>query len=284
MTDQLAASEAHMEQPTGSVADIAVSTSAAALSATLDHDTPPRDGDPLPLLWHWIFFRPTAAQSLIVEDGHPQKGGFLPDLGLPRRMWAGGRLRFRAPLIVGEPITRESRIRNVSEKHGRSGKLGFVTVDHRIRCADTLAVEEEQDIVYREPATPGTPAPPQMVAPIDEQWHKEIRPTETLLFRYSALTFNTHRIHYDKTYATGTEGYPNLVVHGPLIATLLMDLLRTQCPDAAVLDFSFKALRPSFLGNPLHLCGRTSVDGKTAELWSKDHEGWLAMSAHATLA
>lgn len=267
-----------------SASDLIAPTSVTALGATLDYDTSLQAGDALPLLWHWMFFRPTIAQSLIGQDGHPVKGSFLPDLGLPRRMWAGGRLRFLTPLTIGEAITRESRVRNVTEKSGRSGKLSFVTVAHQIRSANALAIDEEQDIVYREPATPGMPAPAPTAAPDTEQWHREVTPTEVLLFRYSALTFNGHRIHYDKPYAIETEGYPNLVVHGPLIATLLIDLLRRHESRATVLDFSFKAMRPSFLGNTISLCGQPSADGKTVELWAKDPEGWLTMTARATLA
>ena len=264
--------------------DILSPTSAAAMSATLDCEIAPQTGDALPHLWHWIFFRPTVPQHLIAEDGHPQKGGFLPNLGLPRRMWAGGRLRFLAPLTIGSTISRESRILNVSEKEGRSGKLAFVTVSHQIRCAGTLAVDEEQDIVYREPAAPDAPAPAPSAAPKHAQWQREIAPNEVLMFRYSALTFNGHRIHYDKQYAIQTEGYPNLVVHGPLIATLLMDLVRRHRPDAEVLRFSFKAMRPSFMGNTLHLCGNPSSDGNTVDLWARDNEGWMTMSARATFA
>jgi 3-methylfumaryl-CoA hydratase len=280
MNDQSAANGERTEH----AADIVAPTSVAALSATLDYDTAPGEGEALPHLWHWIFFRPTVKQALIAEDGHPRKGGFLPDLGLPRRMWAGGRLRFHSPVTVGSSITRESKILNVSEKHGRTGKLAFVTVGHRINCGDTLAIEEEHDIVYREPAAPGAPASAPTAAPESAQWQREIVPDEVLMFRYSALTFNGHRIHYDKPYVTQTEGYPGLVVHGPLIATLLMDLLRRQLPGATVLDFSFKAMRPSFAGNTLHLCGQPSADGNSVELWSKDHEGWLTMTARATLA
>jgi 3-methylfumaryl-CoA hydratase len=263
-----------------SAVDIVAPTSVAALAATLDYDAAPAEREALPPLWHWIFFRPTVRQSLIAADGHPQKGGFLPDLGLPRRMWAGGRLRFPAPVIVGERITRESRVLKTSEKQGRTGRLGFVTVGHRIACGGTLAIEEEHDIVYREA---GTPASAPTAAPADQAWHRTLIPEETLLFRYSALTFNAHRIHYDTPYVTQTEGYPGLVVHGPLIATLLMDLLRRRLPDATVREFSFKALRPCFAGNPLHLCGQPSADGKSIELWSKDHEGWLGMAARAML-
>jgi 3-methylfumaryl-CoA hydratase len=260
--------------------DIVAPTSVAALAATLDYEAAPAEREALPPLWHWIFFRPTVRQSLIAEDGHPRKGAFLPDLGLPRRMWAGGRLRFPAPVIVGERITRESRVLDVREKTGRTGKLGFVTVEHRIESNGTLAIEEEHDIVYREA---GTAASAPTAAPDGETWHRTLIPDETLLFRYSALTFNAHRIHYDTPYVTQTEGYPGLVVHGPLIATLLMDLLRRELPHATVREFSFKALRPCFAGRALHLCGHASGDGKSIELWSKDHEGWLGMTAHATL-
>jgi 3-methylfumaryl-CoA hydratase len=280
MTDNTAPSADRNE----TAADFILPGLAAALGATLDYENPPRQGDRLPLLWHWIFFRPVTPQSQIAADGHPVKGGFLPDLGLPRRMWAGGRLRFHSPLTVGDAITRESHIVNVSEKEGRSGKLAFVTVKHQIRTVDSLAIEEEQDIVYREAAVAENANPSPIKASLDELWHEEVTPSEVLLFRYSALTFNSHRIHYDKSYAIETEGYSNLVVHGPLLATLLMDSLRRNQDQAMVLDFTFKALRPSFLGNSLYLCGRPSADGKTVELWSKDHEGCLTMSARATLA
>ncbi|SAL57500.1 acyl-CoA dehydrogenase [Caballeronia humi] len=153
MTDTPASSIGRTE----SAADVVAAASAEALSATLDYDTVPLEGDPLPLLWHWMFFKPMVRQSLIAADGHPAKGSFLPDLGLPRRMWAGGRLRFHTPLRIGDPIIRDSRIADVSVKEGRSGKLAFVTVKHDIRTSDTLAIEEEHDIVYRELALPGAP-------------------------------------------------------------------------------------------------------------------------------
>lgn len=264
--------------------DVIAPTSVQALNATLDHEATLKTGDALPPLWHWIFFRPTVRQSLIAIDGHPKKGGFLPDLGLPRRMWAGGRLRFLTPLRVGEAISRESRVIDVSQKEGRSGKLGFVTVKHEICSGATLAIEEEQDIVFREPPVPGAQLPTPSAARTDELWHRAVRPDEVLLFRYSALIFFSHRIHYDKPYAVEVEGYPDLVVHGPLIATLLVDLLRRFAPEATVQTFSFKAIRPSFMDNALHLCARPADDGKSIDLWSRDHEGWLTMSARATLA
>jgi 3-methylfumaryl-CoA hydratase len=256
----------------------------AAMSATLDLDAAPAPGDPLPLLWHWLYFWPVARQSALGEDGHAAKGGFLPDLGLPRRMWAGGRLRFVQPVRVGQLATRASRVVAIEQKEGRSGRLAFVTVKHEIRDGNELQIEEEHDIVYRDAPTAGAPAPATMAAPENAMWQRSIVPDEVLLFRYSALTFNGHRIHYDRDYVTSVEGYPDLVVHGPLIATLLIDLLRRSLPDATVLDYSYRAVRPTFLGNPFYVCGKLAEDGKTVELWSKDHEGWLTMSARATLA
>jgi 3-methylfumaryl-CoA hydratase len=146
------------------------------------------------------------------------------------------------------------------------------------------AIREEQDIVYREPAQPGQPQPKPTAAPDGAQWQRVIEPTEALLFRYSALTFNGHRIHYDRDYARNTEGYPDLVVHGPLIATLLLDSLTRFAPDALVKEYAYKAVRPTFLGHAFTVCGRRSDDGKSVELWAKDHEGWLTMSARAVLA
>ncbi|MGU7784370.1 acyl-CoA dehydrogenase [Burkholderia sp. PU8-34] len=264
--------------------DLVSLTPAAALAAVLDHDTRPRAGDALPPLWHWLYFWSVARQSELGADGHPRTGGFLPDLGLPRRMAAGGRLRFAAPLAIGAPATRMSRILSVERKAGRSGRLAFVTVQHCVESDGVLCIEEEQDIVYREPAEPGAPLPQPVPAPDGAQWVREIEPSETLLYRYSALTFNGHRIHYDRRYAQEVEAYPDLVVHGPLIATLLLDLVARSLPGAVVRDYTYKAVRPTFLGHPFTLCGRLADDGRTAELWAKDHEGWLTMSAQVRFA
>lgn len=256
---------------------------AEAMSATLDREEAPLVGTALPYLWHWLYFWPVTAHSLLGEDGHPKKGNFLPDLGLPRRMWAGGRFRFLAPLVIGKSSTRTSRITAVEEKTGRSGRLGFVTVTHEIKSAESIALVEEHDIVYRDLPGPGSVTATPVSAPASCDWLKEIHPNEVLLFRYSALTFNGHRIHYDKPYVQQVEGYPDLVVHGPLIATLLMELLVSHQPGAKVQDFAFKAIRPTFLGNPFSVCGQASADGKVIELWAKDHEGWLTMTARASL-
>jgi len=257
---------------------------ATALAAALDRNTGLKLGDALPPIWHWLYFWSVAQQSDLGADGHPRTGGFLPDLGLPRRMAAGGRLFFHSPLRIGDAATRTSRVLSIENKEGRSGRLAFVTVEHAIAAAGHAVIREEQDIVYREAAEPGAPPPRPQPAPSGAHWQREILPSEALLFRYSALTFNGHRIHYDRDYARNAEGYPDLVVHGPLIATLLLDLLVRSLPGATVLDYAFKAVRPTFLGHAFTLCGRPSADGKSVELWAQDHDGWLTMSARATLA
>ncbi|MBB5406394.1 3-methylfumaryl-CoA hydratase [Paraburkholderia sp. HC6.4b] len=257
---------------------------ATALAATLDRNTGFNLGDALPPIWHWLYFWSVAQQSDLGADGHPRIGGFLPDLGLPRRMAAGGRLFFHDPLRIGDAAARTSRVLSIENKAGRSGRLAFVTIEHVIEVSGQAVIREEQDIVYREPAEAGAPLPRPQPAPTNAHWQREILPSEPMLFRYSALTFNGHRIHYDKIYARDAEGYPDLVVHGPLIATLLLDLLSRSLPDAVVREYAFKAVRPTFLGHSLSVCGQLSPDGKSVELWAKDHEGWLTMSARATLA
>jgi 3-methylfumaryl-CoA hydratase len=233
----------------------------AALSATLDRDDPaPKAGDALPPLWHWLYFLPVYRQSEIGPDGHPLRGGFLPPVPLPRRMWAGSRLSFTRPLRLGESITRRSVVTDVNLKQGRSGPLVFVVARHTVSNAQGEAIGEEHDIVYREPpasrADAGDTAPQRKAAPADHVWMREIRPDDVLLFRYSALTFNGHRIHYDRRYVTEVEGYPGLVVHGPLIATLLMDLLRRNLPTVTVASFGFRAVQPLFDLTPFYVCGR----------------------------
>jgi 3-methylfumaryl-CoA hydratase len=255
------------------------------LSATLDRDdADPARGTPVPPLGHWLYFLPTHRESEIGPDGHARRGGFLPPVPLPRRMWAGGRLKWEAanPLRVGDEVQRDSRIASVEHKSGRSGDLVFVTVVHEIRNGRGLAVTEEHDIVYRAAAQPGEPAPQPTAAPSNAQWQRELTPDEVLLFRYSALTFNGHRIHYDRRYVTDVEGYPGLIVHGPLIATLLVDLVRRHAPDTPVASFEFKALRPTFDGRPMRVNALPS--GKAIELWAQDHEGWLTMKGKAQLA
>ncbi len=257
----------------------------AGLAATLDREAEldPMPGSPLPPLAHWLYFLPKALQRETGPDGHPKRGGFLPPVPLPRRMWAGGRLQFERDLRVGDEVERRSTIAKVDAKQGRSGALVFVTVRHEIGDGHGVALTEEHDIVYRDnpdpSAAPVTPA----MARTDEAFSCTIVPDPVLLFRYSALTFNGHRIHYDRPYVTGVEGYPGLIVHGPLIATLLVDLLRRELPDARLRAFSFKAASPLFDIHPFTVCGRREADGHVA-LWARDHQGHLAMQARADLA
>jgi len=263
--------------------DLATAAPYAALSGTLDReDAEPAAGTAVPPLWHWLYFLPLAPMSDVGPDGHPKRGGFLPPVPLPRRMFAGGRFEFHHPLKVGEPMTRTSRITDVSGKTGRSGTLVFVTVRHEFANVGGIALTEEHDIVYRENPRADVPVPKPTAAPAGETFSREIVPDPVLLFRYSALTFNSHRIHYDRPYVTGVEGYPGLIVHGPLIATLLVDLLRRRLPDAKVARFSFRAMRPLFDIHRFTVCGR--VDGRSVALWTRDHEGWLTMDASAELA
>ncbi|HEX8011396.1 MAG TPA: MaoC family dehydratase N-terminal domain-containing protein [Casimicrobiaceae bacterium] len=258
----------------------------ALLAATLDRDDPPpRRGDLLPPLWHWLYFLPAYRQSEVGPDGHAKRGGFLPPVPLPRRMWAGSRIEWLRPLAIGDEVTRHSSIVSVTPKHGRSGELVFVVVRHELSTAVGLALTEEHDIVYRDLPRAGaehdeskTAVPPGAAA-----WTRRIVPDDVLLFRYSALTFNSHRIHYDRRYVTQVESYPGLIVHGPLLATLLVDLLRRERADPALRGFEFRALAPLFDTAPFDLCGRPD-DAGTVSLWARGVDGRLAMRATATLA
>ena len=267
------------------MSDVISAGPTARLAATLDRDTTAWEaGTPLPELWHWLYFLPAHPQREIGPDGHVRRGGFLPPVPLPRRMWAGGRFGFLAPLRIGDTVLRTSRIVDISEKHGRSGALVFVRVQHEIARDVGLALTEVHDIVYRD--SPGLDAPgaaPEP-APTDEAFARTVEPTPVLLYRYSALTFNGHRIHYDRDYCREVEGYPGLVVHGPLIATLMVELLHCERPAARLRSFAFKAVRPLFDVATFEVCGRFDSDGQTAHLWARDHEGHLAMDARAQLA
>ena len=268
--------------------DIATATPCAALSATLDKMPidRPASGTLLPCLWHWLYFLPLHAQADIGADGHARRGGFMPPVALPRRMWAGSDFEFHEQLRIGDALHRTSTIIELKEKAGRTGNLIFVKVRHDIRRNGSthVALTEHHNIVYRAAPAPGDTTPPPQAAPLESAWERSIVPSDVLLFRYSALTFNGHRIHYDRKYATEVEGYPGLVVHGPLIATLLMDLLLRQRPEAQVARFEFRAVRPSFDTHPFSVHGQPSSDGKTIRLWGRDHDGYLTMDATATLA
>jgi 3-methylfumaryl-CoA hydratase len=264
--------------------DVITAAPLVALSALLDREDPaPREGDAAPPLAHWLYFLPSYRQSDAGPDGHAVKGAFMPPIPLPRRMWAGSRLEFLRPLRVGARITRVSRIQDVALKQGRSGALAFVTVRHELGDAQGLVLSDEHDIVYRGETAPGaqSASAPPAAAPGGESWKREIRPDPVLLFRYSAVTFNSHRIHYDHPYATGVEGYPGLVVHGPLIATLLVDLLRRNRPEVTLKSYSFRALRPLFDTASFLTCGLPDTAGHGAKLWTRDAQGAATMEAVA---
>jgi 3-methylfumaryl-CoA hydratase len=268
------------------VSDTVTATPYAALAATLDRPPErPAPGTPLPALWHWLYFLPLHRQSDIGPDGHAKRGGFMPPVPLPRRMWAGSQFQFHQPLRVGDAVERVSTIEEITQKNGRTGPLVFVKVRHEIRRAGApdVALTEFHDIVYREAPKPGDTVPPPKSAPAGATWERRWVPDDVLLFRYSALTFNGHRIHYDRRYVTEVEGYPGLVVHGPLVATLLLDLLRHEKPDAVVARYEFRAVRPVFDINHFFVCGEPQSDGKTIRLWAMDHEGAITMDATAVI-
>ena len=234
---------------------------AQLLHATLDRDDRGfTAGDALPLLWHWLYFPPLILQSRLGEDGHTRDSSLLPVVPfLPRRMWAGSRLRSEGPLRIGDRLTRRSEVASLTPKIGSSGRLLFVTLRHTLSGSSGGSVVEEQDIVLREPAS-GPPPPAKPAAPAPFDFEHVVTPTPTLLFRFSALTFNAHRIHYDHPYATQVEGYEGLVVHGPLMAVLMLDLLDRVRPDVFIAAFKFKALHPAFAPHPLSVkANRTST-------------------------
>ncbi len=255
------------------------------LAATLGRpELATEEAQELPPLWHWLYFLEQVTQHEMGADGHARLGGFLPPVPLPRRMWAGGRLRWHAPLRVGQKIRRTTTIASLTHKAGRTGDLVFVHLHHELVRGDgTLVLSEEQDLVYRSPARPGDVLPVPRAAPVRASWSCTVVPDPLLLFRYSALTFNGHRIHYDRPYATGVECYEGLVVHGPLIATLLADLVARKRPHARMLTFGFRAVCPLLDLHAFEICGRISDDSRKVDLWTRDHGGRVTMQAEASL-
>jgi len=251
------------------------------MEMTLDRVPALSVGDALPPLWHWLYFLETAPMSRLGRDGHPAVGGFLPAVDLPRRMWAGGRLAFEAPLRIGGDAEKTSRIKDVALKEGRTGRLCFVTVEHRVAQAGTTCIVEEQDIVYREDPAPDAPPPPPAAPPQGDAERRTVTPSEVMLFRYSALTFNGHRIHYDLAYAREVEGYDGLVFHGPLTATLLAGLA-TEVSGRPLRGFSFRAVAPLLHTAPFTICAQP--EGEKALLWAETPAGHLAMKAEASFS
>lgn len=244
------------------------------LAATLDHETVSWPEGEVPPLGHWLFLLPDARQSLLGPDGHPVRGDFMPPVAQPRRMWAGSRLSFPGTLRVGDAVTRRSNIGRVVDK----GAMTFVTIRHEISARGTLAVVEEQDLVYLPERTGSDSAEPKPVDVPEAEAVRSVVADEAMLLRYSALTFNAHRIHYDLAYTTAVEHYPGLVVHGPLMATLLVDQALRARPDSKVTAFEFRARSPVICGEIFDLC--QSGD----ELWVRKAGGVVAMTARITMA
>ncbi|MFG2793603.1 hypothetical protein [Streptomyces sp. NPDC048419] len=248
----------------------------AALSAVLDLPAPAAaDGEPLPPLWHWLHFLSWPRRSDLGVDGHLRDSHFLPPLPQRRRIFAGGRLEVTAPLTAGRPAEQHSRVSRVAPKRGRSGDLLFVTVRSEYRQDGRLCVTEEQDLVYRSGGAAPVPAaltpdtgsrPRDDASPWQQEWHTD----PALLFRFSALTANAHRIHYDAPYTTGVEGYPGLVVHGPLLVLAMLELVRRQQPGRRVRTLSYRLNKPAFCGERLLACGGPEADG-TARLRIASH-------------
>lgn len=294
----------YLKQWTGrseTVQDVLHAKPLVLFSATLDRqDPPPKIGDEIPPFWHGLYFLTATRQSELGTDGHPPRGGFLPPVPLPRRMFAGAQVDFVRPLHVGQAVERCSTILGVSQKQGRSGEMVFLQLQHEIRDASGVCVVETQDIVYRDEPTAGaeakinpagaaglsathavSPAPTfskDASAAKEAQWSHTLTPDPVLLFRYSALTFIGHRIHYDYPYATEVEGYPGLVVHGPLQATLLLELLRCALPHCVPRRFVFRAVSPLFCTGAFRVCGAPQgVDQYS--LWIEDQHGRITMQA-----
>lgn len=262
--------------------DLVTTSALAGLAATLDRDDPLAEpGDAARPGGHWLFFHPRVPQSALNDAGHPQTGEFLPPPPLPRRLWAGGRLIFHRPLRVGETIERISTIRDITMKQGRGGALVFVLVHHAVSAGEALAVEEEHDIVYREAAKPDQKPPSPRPAPADAVWTRTVMPDPMLLFRFSALTFNAARIHYDRRYVTETEGYPGLIVNARLVAIMLMDLCQSHFDGAPMTGFDYRFLRPMYDTDRFTLGCTPAADGRSAELWAADADGNLSMTATA---
>ena len=256
---------------------------ARLMAATIDLPNPDRiaEGAPLPPLWHWIYFLEGLPPGELGRDGHPARGGFLPPVPLPNRMWAGGRVAFLAPVPIGARVRKISRILKVDHKVGRSGDLVFVTVLHEVgTLSGDVLVREEHDIVYKSASRPSRPAAT-TDAPAPAPFEKRVTPTSTTLFRYSALTFNGHRIHYDQDYCREVEGYANLVIHGPLVATLLAGFAE-EASGHRLREFNYRGVSPALLGETITL--GANIDGDHVALTATLGDGTRSMDAEARLA
>lgn len=264
-----------------SVEDTITLFPARALGAALDNNRLLEKGDNLPPFWEWMYFLATPRASQTGADGHPAKGGFLPPVPLPRRMWAAGKQKHLRPLVIGDEAKRVSTIKSVDLKQGSTGTLVFVTVGHEILQHGERCIEQEQNLVYREQPAADSPTPPAKQPPEAFKYQQLITPDPVLLYRFSALTYNGHRIHYDRRYAMEEELYPALVVHGPLLVTLLLELARQELADKTIADFSFRAVRPTFDSHAFKV--QADLSDQKLSIWSVDHEGALCMQLTANV-
>jgi 3-methylfumaryl-CoA hydratase len=231
---------------------------------------------------HWCLCVPDTPTTDLDDDGHPKRGGFFPPIPLPRRMWASSKVQFHAPIVAGMAVTRHSTISNITEKMGNSGHLIFVTIDHSWSAAGAYLVTEQQSLVYRGATTSRIQRSLNSDVTLDPAcWHRSLIPSEAMLFRFSAITFNTHRIHYDHPYAQQVEGYPALVVHGPLMASLLLDHAAREIGSNRLKSFEFRGLAPAFAGDPLHLSGQQNDDKLALQVIGND--GRTVMEAQAII-
>jgi len=259
--------------------DVIAAEPARRMQATLDREPDLGDGDALPPLWTWFYFIDNHPAGRLERDGRTVFGDFLPPVALPRRMWAGGRFRFHGPLTIGEPASRRSEIADVRIKEGRTGTLCFITAKHAYGQQGKTVIEEEHDMVYRADPAPDDPTPTPPTAPGDADISRTVTPSALMLFRYSALTFNGHRIHYDREYARNVEGYPNLVFHGPLTATLLADLAVEAMDGRPLASFDYRAISPLYDDRVFTIHAKRDGDGLS--LWAANPDGKLAMTAQA---
>ena len=255
--------------------------SANCFTATLDRDDPPfEDGDPLPPAWHYFYFHELVGLAETGEDGHRAKGSFMPPIPYPRRMWAGSKMIFDSPMRIGEKVRKVITIADVTIKEGASGPLCFVTTTEEVFGEDDrLTTTERRTQVYRNAANPNAPMPTPRPAPAEAVWSRTVHPSAVMLFRYSALTMNSHRIHYDKDYVRDVEGYPGLLVHGPLTMTMMLDLFRRELPSATVTAFDLRAVSPVYDTLDFTVHGAPGEDDGACKLWAMTGEGALAMTA-----
>lgn len=266
------------------IEDTITATAVERLAATLDRDAPALEiGAPIPQGWHGIFGIPAEKTDTLNMDGLPGGVGFLPRVPLQRRVFGGARIKFHHPLRIGDSILCRSKIHDIVEKTGGMGKLVIVVLRHSFSVGHRLCLIEDQDIVHL-PVVPETSAArqPAKKAPAGADWKRTVMPEHTLLFRFSALTFNAHRVHYDVSYARDVEGLPGLMVQGKLLAILLMELATSAAPDGLLKEFSYRSVRPVYAGQPFVVEGRLRPDGDGADLWITDSEGAVAQTSKAT--